>query len=505
MEHLARWSALALTCILAVGCSKTPDATTSAVRSGGDATIAGPPFAVGSSTFFIHDESRAYDSVAGVNSGVRSLITEVWYPVDHAVASAGNLRRATYGDYVFGNRQVHRLMMTETTFFHLTPDTVRDGVTVEEIDAAIEELFLRERQSWLDAPLTTGTSALPVVVMSHGDAGSRYNMETVCEYLASHGYVVIAPEHTGNSPYSMTGSDPALAQPGGDPQFRAAMADVLPLLGEHGTYGSRETYGQTYTPLSEPEDPVGSLQQLDSALLQRLNDLRATLDTLDEMNTDGRFSGRLALERIGLIGRSFGGATTLVGLAMEPRFTAGFAVVPVAFPDSRSQLPPEALMPPGQESVLLAAQGETAFTTLSKPTFLLSGAEDALIIGVGQQQATMAGTEVPSEENPHPALRALFEASDQDVFWGLLANSNHSTLGVSGGYWWPNLKPDTARRALSPEVEFELVEVALAHRMQQQKAMAFFDLTVRQDAAARESILDDSFAGQGLVVEAISP
>lgn len=504
MSNYGRWPLLILMCLFVVACEKATDASISDGSADSGKEFAGPPFAVGSSTFFIHDDARVYDKVAGINTGVRSLITEIWYPVEPAVASAGNLRRATYGDYVFGNRQVHRLMMTETTFFHLTPDTVRDGVTVEEIDAAIEELFLRERQSWVDAPLATGTSAFPVVVMSHGDAGSRYNMETVSEYLASHGYVVIAPEHTGNSPYSMTGSDPALASDG-DAQFRAAMAGVLPLLSEHGTYGSRETYGQTYAPLSEPDDLVGSLQQLDRALLQRLNDLRATLDTLDEMNADGRFSGRLALDRIGLIGRSFGGATTLVGLAMEPRFTAGFAVVPVAFPDPRSQLPPQALTPAGQESVLLAAEGETAFTRLSKPTFLLSGAEDALIIGVGKQQAAMSGTEIPSEKNPHPTLRALFEQSDQKVFWGLLANSNHSTFGVSGGYWWPELKPDTARRALRPQVEFDLIDVALAHRMQQQKALAFFDLTIRQDPAAGEVILDDSFAGQGLVVEAGGP
>jgi len=505
LKHSGLWSLVGLLCLLAVACNKAPDTLISAEPTGTAEALSGPPFAVGSSTFFIHDESRAFDTVAGIDSGVRSLITEIWYPVDSAVAAAGKQRRATYGDYVFGNRQVHRLMMTETTFFHLTPDTVRDGVTAEDIDAAIEELFLRERQSWVNAPLAAGTSALPVVVMSHGDAGSRYNMETVCEYLASYGYFVIAPEHTGNSPYSMTGSDPALAQSGGDPQFRALMADVLPLLGEQGTYGSRENYGQTYTPLTNPDDPIGSLQQLDRALLQRLNDLRATLNTLDEMNANGRFAGRLSLERIGLIGRSFGGASTLVGLAMEPRFTAGFAVVPMALLDQRPKLPPEALAPVGQESALLAAQGDIAYTRLSKPTFLLSGAEDALIIGLGKQQAVKAETELPSGENPHPVLRALFEDSDQPVFWGLLANSNHSTLGVSGGYWWPDLKPNMAVRAFNPDVEFELLGTALAHRMQQQKALAFFDLTIRQDPAARDAILSDSFAKQGLIVEAGPP
>ncbi|MGY8795200.1 MAG: alpha/beta hydrolase family protein, partial [Woeseiales bacterium] len=82
------------------------------------------PFAVGSTTFFVHDSTRPYDSVGGIDDGTRILITEVWYPVDHATIANNRdeYRVATYGDYVFGDRDMHRLMMTNTTFFHLTPD-----------------------------------------------------------------------------------------------------------------------------------------------------------------------------------------------------------------------------------------------------------------------------------------------------------------------------------------------------------------------------------------------
>ena len=51
-----------------------------------------------------------------------------------------------------------------------------------------------------------------MIVMSHGDAGSRYNMESAVQYLAGHGYIVIAPDHTGNSPYAQVGRDPLLAR-----------------------------------------------------------------------------------------------------------------------------------------------------------------------------------------------------------------------------------------------------------------------------------------------------
>lgn len=459
------------------------------------------PYAVGSTTFFIHDESRPYDSVTGVNEGIRTLITEVWYPVDHAVAESGSYRRATYGDYVFGDRDVHQLMMTKTTFFHLTPDTVRDGVTAAQIDDAIDTLFHRERASFVDAPIAASESKWPVIVMSHGDAGSRYNMESVTEHLAAHGYVVIAPEHTGNSPYSMTGHDPALED---DAEFRGTMSGVMPHLSELGTYGEEEHYGQSYTPLSAGRGSLEFLQNLDRSLLQRLNDLRAALAELDRMNAEGfagAGSGMLDLERIGLTGRSFGGATTLVALAMEPRFTAGFAVVPPGWSDPRPALPPEALAAPGQESVLFAADGAFPLTDVSKPTVLLSGAEDSLIIGLGVQVANAGGAEMPTPANPHPLLRQSFETTNAPVVWGMLADSNHASFGVSGGYWWWDLKPNTQPRTFDSETEFELVNPGIAHRMQKKLALDFFDLTIRGDAAALDSLSTNDYVDEGLAIE----
>ena len=462
----------------------------------------GAPYAVGSQTFFIHDDTRPYDSVGGAEDGIRILVTEVWYPVEPAVAASGAYRRATYADYVFGDRAVHRLMMTRTTFFHLTPESVRDGVTETDIDGAIDELFGRERQSYLGAPPASAAGGWPVVVMSHGDAGSRYNMETACEYLAAHGYVVIAPEHTGNSPYSQTGRDPALADDGGDPALREAMAGVMSRLSEYGTWGPPETYGQTYAPSggSGPD----YLRALDGALLQRLGDLRATLTELDRMNSSGfggAAPGWLNLEGIGLMGRSFGGATTLIALAMEPRFTAGFAVVPPGWPDLRETLPADSLVPAGTESVLLAADGPFPLTRITRPTVLLSGAEDALIIGLSAQLAGAGAGPEPEPGNRHPTLRQAWLASDAPVLWALLDDSNHATLGVSGAYWWPALKPDTQRRYFDPDTEFRLVSPTVAHRVQRELALAFFDVTIRSQSSTRQRLLDNPWAGDGLTLE----
>ncbi|MEM7360404.1 MAG: dienelactone hydrolase family protein [Pseudomonadota bacterium] len=449
------------------------------------------PYAVGSSTFFIYDQSRPYDLVAGVDVGARALITEIWYPVAHQADLKANYRVATYGDYVFGDQEVHRLMMTQTTFFHLTPDSVVEGTSQADIDSAIAELFKRQRNSYVDAPLADGKQAFPVVVMSHGDAGSRYNMETACEYLAAHGYVVIAPEHTGNSPFSQTGQSP---------EIDSLLSEVKPFLNADGTYGSKEKYGQTYTPLIQNREDPQALTNLDNALLERVNDLRATINELELMNKTGRFAGRLDLSKIGLMGRSFGGTTTLAALGLEPRFTAGVSVVPLVMPDMRPGLPKEMLKPAGEVSVILSSGPGSVLNKISKPTLLLSGAEDALIIGVGAGMAKSAGGVTPSAENPLPALRQAYEDSDQPVIWGLLENSNHGSFGVSGGYWWPALKPSTQERFFAPGETFSLIKPSIAHNIQRSKVLQFFDVMIA-GKAAQASLLNNEFSDQGLQYE----
>ncbi|RLQ20651.1 acetylhydrolase [Seongchinamella sediminis] len=452
--------------------------------------------AVGSRTFFIHDHSRPFDAVGGVDSGVRSLITEIWYPA-RVTADSFHPR---YGDYVFGDAGVHRRMMTATTFFHLTPDSVREGVSQQQMDDAIGELFQRQRPSWRDAPPREDGQSWPVVVVSHGDAGSRYNMATASIGLARSGYFVIAADHTGNSPYAMTGRDPALSGNSADPALQQAMSAVLPLLDEHGVYGSIDSYGQSYTPLGRGFSPEG-FAQLDASLLQRVNDLRAVLAQLEAMNASGPFAGRLDLSRIGLMGRSFGGATTLAGLMLEDRFQAGFAVVPPAMPDLRGALPPQLLVKAPAESAILAAEGPSALASLHKPTFILSGAEDALILGLGTTLAESAGAPAPSAEHPYPLLEQTVDNATVPAALAVVQDTNHGSFGVSGPYWWPQLKPDTFPRFFAPGENYTLLDSEEAHRIQREMAIAFFDYTLRGDSDALDRLRSNPWQEAGTALQ----
>ena len=105
-------------------------------------------FGVGATTIVIDDGERD-----------RSLTVEVWFPIDPADAAAG----------------------TAHAYSFITGDTYVSAHAVSaELTAAAPGPF-------------------PMVVYSHGSGGLRYIHSDYTETLASHGYVVVAPDHTGNT------------------------------------------------------------------------------------------------------------------------------------------------------------------------------------------------------------------------------------------------------------------------------------------------------------------
>lgn len=51
--------------------------------------------------------------------------------------------------------------------------------------------------AYRDAPPVTGYGPRPLLAFSHGFGGIRYQSASLMEHLASHGYVVVAPDHEG--------------------------------------------------------------------------------------------------------------------------------------------------------------------------------------------------------------------------------------------------------------------------------------------------------------------
>lgn len=92
---------------------------------------------------------------------VRPLTVEVWFPLDPAIDTA--------------DRTPQRYSFTPTVYIDSSV-----AVAATAADMATDQAF-------------------PLVVYSHGSGGLRYINATFTETIASHGYVVVAADHTGNT------------------------------------------------------------------------------------------------------------------------------------------------------------------------------------------------------------------------------------------------------------------------------------------------------------------
>lgn len=209
------------------------------------------PHAVGVRTAYVSDASRS-----------RDLPVEVWYPATQAYAGQDTAEQTMdHYDLLPG-------------FPPLKQAAVRD--------AAIAE------------------GRFPIVLFSHGFGGHRRQTTFLCTHLASHGYVVVAMDHTGNTVMDMAQMTMQVMMGGPMPDAGPMVADLI---------------------VARPADV--------SFVLDRLlaGDLGIEPSSLDA-------------DRIGMAGHSFGGWTTLMVTALDRRVRAALPLAPAG---GQSPLPAEAL------------------------------------------------------------------------------------------------------------------------------------------------------------------
>jgi pimeloyl-ACP methyl ester carboxylesterase len=184
------------------------------------------PFAVGHSSFEVVDTAR----------DDRTLVVDAWYPVDEQDAEDS----------------------PEAEYLLLDPLGLPSDVAVEGLQVS-------------------SRSGQTLLVFSHGYGGIRIQSFALMETLASHGFIVVSPEHTGNSQASS-------------------------------------------------DDP----DSFDEAAGKRVPDISFLIDAMFERNQDSEdpFFGRIDEEAVGVLGHSFGGMTSIgmaagwAGASPDPRVTA---------------------------------------------------------------------------------------------------------------------------------------------------------------------------------------
>lgn len=210
------------------------------------------PFPVGVRTVVFEDKSRKKE-----DGSPRRIVTEIWYPATESSDTP----------------EAYDLIQ-------FVPDEVKpqfDGL----------DLGVLATVATRDAPMDESNGPYPVVLFSHGNAAIRVQSSFFTVPLASHGYVVLSPDHEGNT-LADTGN-----LVGDDGQLEVNYENLIESLGDR------------------PEDLTFLLDRLEFGLdeVARISDL----------------------DRVGVAGHSFGAVTSLRSGALEPRVDVMVPMAPAAY------------------------------------------------------------------------------------------------------------------------------------------------------------------------------
>lgn len=262
------------------------------------------PYPVGVTTTVFVDHSRT----DAATKEPRTLVTEIWYP---ATDDARNLPQNKFSDFIPGG---------------LTPQFESFLKLAYKMSAAeVDALFWN--QAVRDARVRAGK--FPLVVFSHGNGGTRHQNTFWCDYLASHGYVIVSADHTANARVTIIKGKPILYQ---------------------------------------------NDQRANSAV-DRPKDMSFLLDQMILWNggADSRFSGKLDLNKVTAAGMSFGSMTAIVVADQDPRFKAVLAMS--GAPEDHSNLTVPTLRMLGAEDMTIKAEGNARIRAQhakhTGPSFLL--------------------------------------------------------------------------------------------------------------------------------------
>ena len=260
------------------GCATEIEADRSPVLAF-DPTAAGP-YPVGVATVEVTDQARRLPD----STDLRRFKVEIWYPAEDEARTS--------------------------------PDDVIDlrGEFSPEIAAVVGDIELvpKTQPAHRDAPPRNRGGPFPLVLFSHGFSAIRFQSFSLTTHLASHGYIVVAPDHVGSTIFDVVGRQ-------GEPA--AQMAENAP---------------------------------------ERPRDLSLLLDRLAEGDLGGEVTALADLSRVAVVGHSFGAFTSLLITSRhssyyDPRIRAAVPISPIT-------------------SILWLFGGSVA--TVDAPTLYLGGLDD---------------------------------------------------------------------------------------------------------------------------------
>ena len=254
------------------------------------------PYAVGTASFRMIDENR--EEVFTEDPGdLRNLLVTAWYPAD----VEKGMPVSTYWD--------------------------REGVTGREysLDTGMgpfwySHLNLVKTNSHSNAPVSSGQEAYPVIIYSPSFYGMNTENTMLCEMLASYGYIVFGIAHSYENVLSI--------YPDGE-GVHGYLDRVYELYDAHADQEDQlyKTFEQAVTREKKAailKKILAVDDQFNFLITTRTEDALFVLDEIEAMNCEeGLFQKKINIDRAGVIGWSFGGATAEETCLADSRFRAG--------------------------------------------------------------------------------------------------------------------------------------------------------------------------------------
>jgi len=340
------------------------------------------PFSVGVITTVFVDTSRT----DGFTKQPRTLVTEIWYP---ATDDARRMPKNKYSDFIPGG---------------VTPEIDELIKKTYKMSAAeIDKIYWNEAHR--NAAVRKGR--FPLVVFSHGNGGSRNQNTFWCDYLASHGYVVVSADHTGNARWTIINGKVIV--------FQAS--------------------------------------ERNNSAKDRPRDVSFLLDQMIrwDKGADKRFAGRIDTDHAAITGMSFGSYTAHWAADQEPRFKAVIAMS--GAPPSHTNLTVPSLRMLGTEDRTLGVAGNAAIrdnhAKHTGPSFLLelkNGGHYSFTdmfkinkhfgdgVGEGKRRETNEPFEFTSMEETYKIINSYSVA-----FLGYYLKGEKEYMSFLSGNHWPDV------------------------------------------------------------------
>ena len=266
-------------------------------------------YKIGSSEFLLKDESRSEIFSIDKNAK-REILVRVWYPAQNAAKAAKTLPLWGKNTKQIGLALAEHLNMPKSVmgFLALVPSN-----------------------SYADAPVLETKNKFPVVLFSHGYTPGFLAQNTAqMEELASRGYVVFSVGHFYESIVNVTPDGRVILY---DKERRGKIFAGSTRVGQLYADYSRTQSKDEKRKIAKEIQNAASLTK--ESLKIWTDDMIFTLDEIERMNKGKSFfANKLDLDRIGIMGMSFGGAAAGQLCLQDDRCKAGISLDGFQFGDT---------------------------------------------------------------------------------------------------------------------------------------------------------------------------